>query len=62
MLQTVMTKLHIHVSGNALHHSSHYTDMAYLILVFASGHGAYTWAAGALFIIKVVGILKHEEV
>ena len=57
-----MTKLHIHVSGNALHHSSHYTDMAYLILVFASGHGAYTWAAGALFIIKVVGILKHEEV
>jgi len=62
MIKKVMTKLHIHVSHKVLHVGAHWTEMTYLILVFVTSHGPYTWAAGTLFVIKVIAVIKHEEV
>jgi len=36
--------------------------MSYFLMVFLEAHGTYGLAAGALFILNIIGMFMHEEV
>lgn len=48
---------HVHKYERQWKHINHITHMSYLGMVMT--HGPYHWAAGALLILSILGILLH---